>query len=212
MSASLQAVVGTYSALVQEGNSWRADCPECAANRLIVTDALLCLECGWKGDALAYLMLVEGCTEDEARARLANGEFTEPPPEPLRKRPRLELVGSFEQPDVDVSQWFAYRDANGAVLAYTDGQAWRTHGRLGPNDPPQWYKRRPEPPRPLYGLDRLHIAKRVIVCESEREADACQRLFPLNPCVAWACGQHAHAGAHCTPIAGRAVLLVPRND
>ena len=31
MTASLQAVVGTYSALVQEGNSWRADCAECGA-------------------------------------------------------------------------------------------------------------------------------------------------------------------------------------
>ena len=58
MTASLQAVVGAYSALKQEGNSWRADCAECRANRLIITDAL------------AYLMLVEQCTEDEARARL----------------------------------------------------------------------------------------------------------------------------------------------
>ena len=127
MTASLQAVVGTYSALKQEGNSWRADCAECGANRLIITDALLCLECGWRGDALAYLMLVDHCTEDEARARLANGEFQEPPPEPRKPRPRMELVGTDDVPE-GVEGWHVYRDANGAVLAYTDGASWRTHG------------------------------------------------------------------------------------
>ena len=50
-----------------------------------------------------------------------------------------------------------------------------------------WHKKTPDPPRPLYGLNKLTAMPDaiVILCEGEKAAHAAQRWFPDYACLSW---------------------------
>ena len=79
-----------------------------------------------------------------------------------------------------------------------------------------WWKPKGScPPRPLYGLDRLHTRPEapVVVVEGEKAADAAERLYPASRCdyvAGWVEGRAE--GRNWEPLAGRRVLLWPDND
>lgn len=77
-----------------------------------------------------------------------------------------------------------------------------------------WQWRTWDPPRPLYGLDRL--AKRpkapVMVCEGEKATDAAQKLFPGHVAVTSPGGSGAAALADWRPLQGRKVVIWPDAD
>jgi hypothetical protein len=71
-----------------------------------------------------------------------------------------------------------------------------------------------DPPRPLYGLDRLAARPDapVLVCEGEKAADAAGELFPEHVAITSPGGAKAAAKADWTPTGGRAVVIWPDHD
>lgn len=86
---------------------------------------------------------------------------------------------------------------------------WRTsNGRL------DWrWKGVPEP-RPLYGLDKLVTSPDapVVVCESEKAADAAASIFPNSVCVTSPGGSQAAEKADWALLADRRVIIWPDAD
>ncbi|MGO9418991.1 DUF3631 domain-containing protein, partial [Roseiarcus sp.] len=114
-----------------------------------------------------------------------------------------------------------YRDASGAELCrisrfdFPDGRKefwplalWRDSKGL------RWRWKAIPAPRPLYGLDRL--ASRpdapVIVCESEKAADAVAKIFADHAAVTSSGGSQAAAKSDWSPLSGRTVTVWPDND
>ncbi len=104
------------------------------------------------------------------------------------------------------------------VLPYVYGRrVWTpTRGRHAGQrlDRTGWHFKRPTPPVPLYGLDRL-IARRdapVLVCEGEKKVDAAAVLFPGHVAVASQGGSGAAAVADWSVLAGRVVIIWPDRD
>lgn len=67
-------------------------------------------------------------------------------------------------------------------------------------------------PRPLYGLETLADAARVVVCEGEKATDAARRLLGKIPVVTWPGGSNAVDKADFTPLAGKTVAVWPDAD
>lgn len=68
-------------------------------------------------------------------------------------------------------------------------------------------------PRPLYGLDRLHDDKLVLIVEGEKCADVAHELFAESmDCIAWPGGGNATRKVDWSPLAGRRVVLWPDCD
>ena len=119
------------------------------------------------------------------------------------------------------TQIWPYRDTDGQPLGYVaryeseEGKEIRcwTWGQVGDAEP-GWACGHWNPPRPLYGLDRLAArpAAKVVVCEGEKAADSAGRFLTGYVAVAWPGGSHAVKKADWTPLAGRAVLLWPDAD
>ncbi len=116
-----------------------------------------------------------------------------------------------------------YRDANGNIASYVwrieatentpktfRGLSW---GSLNGN-PPEWHWKHPNPPRMLYGLDRLAARPDapVIVCEGEKAADAAMEKFPDHVCMTWPGGAGAVSHADWSPLAERDVIVWPDAD
>jgi putative DNA primase/helicase len=87
-----------------------------------------------------------------------------------------------------------------------------TYGEL--NGVRGWHKKAPDPPRPLYGLNKLTAMPnaRVILCEGEKAADAVQRLFPDHACISWFGGTAQVEHADLSPLANRLVIVWPDAD
>jgi putative DNA primase/helicase len=87
-----------------------------------------------------------------------------------------------------------------------------TYGEL--NDVRGWYKKAPNPPRPLYGLNKLTAMPdaSVILCEGEKAADAAQRLFPDYVTISWFGGVAQVNHADFGPLANRSVIVWPDAD
>ncbi len=77
-----------------------------------------------------------------------------------------------------------------------------------------WHKKAPNPPRPLYGLNRLTTMPdaSVILCEGEKAADAAQRLFTGHVCLSWFGGAAQLEHADLGPLANRTVIVWPDAD
>ena len=116
-----------------------------------------------------------------------------------------------------------YRDAAGAVLYFVwrldataeRGKSFRSlsWGSLD-GAAPAWHWKHPNPPRPLYGLDRLAArpGAPVILVEGEKAADAATEKFPAHVCVTWPGGADAVKNADWSALKERDVIIWPDND
>jgi hypothetical protein len=77
-----------------------------------------------------------------------------------------------------------------------------------------WFRKAPDIPRPLYGLNRLPTMPDavVIVCEGEKAADAAQAIFFDHACLSWFGGAGQVDNADFGPLVGRKVIIWPDND
>ncbi|HJS85712.1 MAG TPA: DUF927 domain-containing protein [Acetobacteraceae bacterium] len=109
---------------------------------------------------------------------------------------------------------FTLADGTKDTIPYTFGRRVWTTKRGKRQDMTGWHYKRPLPPLPLYGLDRL--AQRpdapVLVCEGEKAADAAATLFPDHVGITSQGGAKAAGKSDWTPLAGRAVTIWPDND
>jgi uncharacterized protein (DUF927 family) len=104
------------------------------------------------------------------------------------------------------------------LLPYSWGhRVWTT--RSGPyagtrRERTGWHFKRPKPPIPLYGLNRLAARPDapVLICEGEKATDAASSLFPNFVCMTSQGGSNAADKAVWEPLRGRHVTIWPDND
>lgn len=100
------------------------------------------------------------------------------------------------------------------TVPYTFGRRVWTDRKGIRRDVRGWHFKRPNPPLPVYGLDRLAISPNapVLVCEGEKAADAAASLFPNMAVVTSQGGSRAAAKSDWGPLARRDVTIWPDND
>lgn len=122
------------------------------------------------------------------------------------------------------SRVWTYRNAAGELLGYR----WRfepTAENPHKEVVPLTYRERADgrrywawldwdPPRPLYGLDRLAARPdaAVIICEGEKAADAAGERFSEYVAITSPGGARAPAKTDWMPLCGRAVVIWPDHD
>ena len=110
-----------------------------------------------------------------------------PPPRDTPKPPDSMFSGfdtTYDYTDMNdqVTHYVGRIEARGdkpkQFIPITSG---RLSGKLG------WHRKAPNPPLPLYGLNRLATMPDapVILCEGEKSADAAQANFPDHACLSW---------------------------
>lgn len=105
-----------------------------------------------------------------------------------------------------------YRDRDGRPVGFVvrwntpDGKLVRPISRRGS----RWAIGAMEPPRPLFNLPKLAAAKRVVVVEGEKCADAAESLgFTAATSAGGASAAHL---TDWSPLAGKEVWVIPDND
>jgi hypothetical protein len=110
------------------------------------------------------------------------------------------------------SALWAYHDAKAEPV----GVVVRWDGPTGKNYRPVarhadgWHIGAMPDPRPLYGLPDLAAARRVVVCEGEKAADAARTLGFIATTSAG--GSQAPSKTDWRPLAGKEVWILPDND
>jgi putative DNA primase/helicase len=121
----------------------------------------------------------------------------------------------------DPSEVWTYRDSAGAVLGYVcrfetaKGKELRPRTLwVNPDGKMRWRWASWEPPRPLYGLDRLASQPYalVILVEGEKAADAATASWPDYVAVSSPHGARSAHKADWSPLKGRSVTIWPEAD
>ncbi len=241
-SANLADLASRFLTLTKAGKEYRALCPWHEDNKPSLTIyekrgqwQFKCFACGEGGDVFSFYALMNGLDlkadfrkiVDEVGNGAGHGTGTIVVP-PLKKAPPREIVPC---PDgVAIPEMGAggelggsvhpFLDAGGNLIAfavYREGerepQYW-SYGRYSPIDPPKWERRGWRENAPLYGLEQL--ARRpdaqVLICASERAADAAVVLFPAMAVIAYPGGLGGYRITDWQPLAGRNVALWPDAD
>lgn len=204
-------------------------------------DRYHCKGCGAGGDAIAFLMqfhdwtFAQACEElgrpldDTTRAPSAPRAAAKP--EWLSCRPPAgQVKTSFDTRELGppVRSW-EILDESGALLGYVarhpdpdkpSGKVVLTYswGHFEGQEVDHWECRHFSRPKPLYGLQRLGLARKrqtrpqVILLEGEGKADSAQALFPGSVGMSWLGGAPGVVGNDYTPLRGLQVVLIPDND
>ena len=89
-----------------------------------------------------------------------------------------------------------------------------TWGNRG-EQPARWECAHHPVPRPLYGLNELHDAAQVLICEGPKKAEAARMMLngtKAVACVGWAGGSNGVSRSDWSAIEGKPVLIMPDSD
>lgn len=239
-SVDIVSVIGSYVDLKKRGHDFIGLCPfhnDRSPSFYVVPGKRIyhCFSCDASGDVIDFLQEQEGVDFKGACERLGAPidwrprvpimpeATTEPGPERITSKPPPDAT----RPELSIrglgapSKTYEIRDVDGGLIAYecryeTESKkeiriwSWGTRG----DQPPRWGVGHCNAPRPLYGLDRLKAnpGATVLITEGPKKADAGAKLLPSYASLSitgGAKGWHKH---DYTPIAGRAILLIPDND
>jgi hypothetical protein len=123
-----------------------------------------------------------------------------------------DAVAELERRHGKLSAWWPYHDAQGEPVGVVvrwdtpDGKDIRPVARHADG----WRIGAMPDPRPLYGLPDVASARRVVVCEGEKAADAARSLGFIATTSAG--GSQAAAKSDWRPLAGKEVWILPDND
>jgi putative DNA primase/helicase len=243
-AVDLVAVVGSRLPLIQQGHEFKAPCPfhtENTPSFYVIPDKNFChcFGCGWNGDAIEFIMDMDGVDFKTACQSLCNTDWKALPMAlglPKTRLPRQTWQSEKPPSHCDAPETFdtdrygpavnvwPYRDADGGILGYVARYHITRNGETqkitptwsyGKTDGPlHWAMRRWNRPYPLYGLDRLaaNLDKQVIIVEGEKTADAAQQLFPASVAITWPGGTQSVEHADWSPVYGRRVVVIPDAD
>ncbi|NNM55856.1 DUF927 domain-containing protein [Acidocella sp.] len=141
------------------------------------------------------------------------------PPESVKHWQHGDSVARWDYRTADGAPIFSvYRfntaDGGKQTLPHTYGRrAWTDKNGLR-RDATGWHWKRPLPPLPLYGLDRLAARPEdpVLIAEGEKSADAAAKLFPSYVAITSCGGSNSAGKADWTPLADRMVTIWPDHD
>ena len=243
-AVDLVSVVGSRLPLTKQGHEFKALCPfheEATPSFYVIPDKNFCYchGCGWDGDAIQFLMDMDGISFKDACKSLCEIDFKALPISagiPQKREPRQlwqseKPPAHCQEPETfDTVRYgpalkvWTYRNADGDVLGYVARYEIKLDDKVekhtptwsyGKTDGPlQWAMKRWTRPYPLYGLDRLAAkpTSQVIIVEGEKTADAAQVLFPASVAVTWVGGAQCPQHADWTPLYGRNVIVIPDAD
>ena len=188
------------------------------------------------GDIISLYAKVKGMPYGQAERELSE-RFGIPQPErqkaerwkPIVPMPRDADFKNYPDMQGELGGEWVYRDAEGAPLMvrvrrnYPDGRkavfplTWCANEQ----NFQQWRVRDLNPPRPLYGLDRLALRAslpglKILIVEGEKSCDAAQRLLPDWCVVTWPGGVNrcSSRDTDWSPVASlkTRVVVWPDND
>jgi putative DNA primase/helicase len=112
------------------------------------------------------------------------------------------------------SATWCYLDIDGSVIHYVARYETPEGKQIVPWSwvDGRWQARAAAKPRPLYGLDLLGNADRVVVVEGEKAADAARKFISGRAIITWSGGTNAVKQTDWTPLHGRHILLWPDAD
>ena len=189
-------------------------------------DQRVSLSVNQSGDGTLLLKCFAGCTTeavlkaiDMKLAELFPAKLLAPPS--LNGKPKLsgqtfptakDAVANLERQHGKHSVTWTYHDAKSAPVGLVvrwekpDGKDIRPVAKRGDG----WRVGAMPAPRPLYRLPELAAARRVVVCEGEKAADAASSIgFAATTSAG---GSQAAAKSDWRPLAGRDVWIFPDND
>jgi hypothetical protein len=124
-----------------------------------------------------------------------------------------DAVAELERRHGKRSALWTYHDANGepvGIVVRWDLSDGKKDVRPVARHADGWRIRAMPDPHPLYGLPDLAAARRVVVCEGEKAADAARALGFVATTSAG--GSQAAAQSDWRPLAGKEVWILPDND
>jgi putative DNA primase/helicase len=179
------------------------------------------------GDFISLYAAAEGISQGDAFKQLSNGHAPKcmsmpAPKKPVQSEPALTFIlpcpETAEPPDFgNASAVWQYLDQNHETLGYiarydpTTGRKsivpfvyTQEHG---------WTKKQFPEPRPMYGLETVENAERVLLVEGEKACDAARMFAGKNYSVmTWSGGAKASHKTDFTVLHGKKLLLWPDAD
>lgn len=143
---------------------------------------------------------------------------------PVRNDGRIVLWSANKNTEVFYSKpalTHEYRDGAGRLLGYI----FRVNMRDGKkifvpaiycrdgSGTGRWLNKQFPKPRPLYGLDKIGAAQKILIVEGEKAADAARAMFGGKlAAVTWPGGSHAVPMVDWQPLAGKDCVIWPDAD
>ena len=234
-------LIGQYVTLKKNGASFFGLCPFHSEDTPSFsvnpeTHKYHCFGCSEHGDAIDFVMFMDGLTFVEAVNRLAGAIPASGKPQAIRPPQPPKTVWTAiipvppDAPDppekhfkcgAPSARW-PYR-VNGELWFYAcrfdlpngSKQVWPlSYCETSGGKKRTWRWKGVPAPRPLYNLDSLATMpdKNVLIVEGEKCADAGQAILTTMPVVSWCGGRDGVRHANWKPLKNRKVLLWPDND
>ena len=198
-----------------------------------------CFACGTMvSDSLDFLLKM-GSTYKEAVSEIKNESITDSTPNKKQGKEKKQAIvwtqikpenhcNDFSHYQLGVpSNIYTYKNSDGSLYGYvlrfnapTESNPKSKEFRqlifaVNPSGQKDWRFQGFKEPRPLYNLDLItnNPDKTVFICEGEKTADACHKLFNKN-CVSttWTNGSNSLHKTDFTPLYGRNIILSYDND
>ncbi|MGV2432439.1 MAG UNVERIFIED_CONTAM: DUF6371 domain-containing protein [Rickettsiaceae bacterium] len=66
--------------------------------------------------------------------------------------------------------------------------------------------------KPIYGLEKLALHKKILIVEGEKTADIAQELFPEYIVISWLGGSHNASKVDWSKLKNKEIIIWPDND
>jgi hypothetical protein len=199
------------------GNGWSARCPAHDDRRASLSvsegdDGTALVKCHAGCDTSAILAAIGMKLADLFPAKAGPSRNGKPKPTGKTFPTAEDAVADLERQHGKQSALWTYHDVQGEPVGVVvrwnkpSGKDVRPVARHADG----WRIGAMPDPRPLYGLPDLATARRVVVCEGEKAADAARSLGFVATTSAG--GSQAAPKTEWRPLAGKEVWIIPDND
>jgi hypothetical protein len=213
----VEALLAKLPGATRAGNGWSARCPAHNDRRASLSvsegdDGTALVKCHAGCDTSAILAVIGMKLVDLFPAQTGPSRNGKPKPTGMTFPTAKDAVADLERQHGKPSALWTYHDAQGEPVGLVvrwdkpSGKDIRPVARHSDG----WRIGAMPDPRLLYGLPDLAAARRVVVCEGEKAADAARSLGFMATTSAG--GSQAATKTDWRPLAGKEVWILPDND